>query len=68
MSDTFDHEADAWDSLLFYDDEADDIPYRMRRKSITCKYCSKTGFAWKQTPNGWRLVDMKGTIHSCLNK
>lgn len=38
MSDTFDHEADAWDSLLFHEDCADDdFRYARRGGGLYCR-------------------------------
>jgi len=79
MSDTFDHEADAWDSLLFGQD-ADgefiswDSP-RSRRivrwgyipkppQPKTCRYCGERGLWWTNTDRGWRLAK-GGAIHTC---
>lgn len=58
MSDTFDHEGDAWASLDW------DDPDVWAPHPKTCKYCGEKGFYWKQTPNGWRLAK-KGEIHTC---
>jgi len=66
MSDCFDHEADAWDSLEFgREDEPDACGgdwYGPRR--VTCRYCDEEGFVWTKTEHGWRLFK-KGEIHSC---
>lgn len=64
MSDTFDHEADAWDSLNDGYDEPNYSP-----KSITCKRCGEKYLKWKQLPQGWRLHNYdpgKGLVlHVC---
>lgn len=68
MSDIFDHEADAWDSLN--DDYWEPINYTP--KSVTCKYCGLKRLKWKQLSDGkWRLhfydsktVSLK--LHTCL--
>lgn len=60
MSDTFDHEGDAWDSLMW-----DDTPTNWAPKPKTCKHCGERGLYWKQTPQGWRLAK-KGEVHNCL--
>jgi|PlaIllAssembly_1097288.scaffolds.fasta_scaffold08688_6 hypothetical protein len=58
MSDTFDHEADAWDSLLLEDPEYSSyggIYFGYSDK--VCKYCGKTGLRWIETEDGFRLAE-----------
>lgn len=64
MSDTFDHDAEAWDSLLFCDDDAGAHPqYRP-----ACRSCGQTAVTWRLTGAGWRLVSTgTGMLHRCAN-
>lgn len=68
MSDCFDHEADAWDSLLFGSDEPDEGGYSYyRRKDIKCNKCNSKNVYWVMLSSGkWCLHD-KDTQrpHSC---
>lgn len=71
MSDIFNHEADAWDRLLFNEDPEGDYYYYYSRSkripfNIVCKYCHKSNFTWAQTSNGWRLFDKERKMHSCI--
>lgn len=64
MSDTFDHEAEAWDSLLFNDD--DDGQPVPRRKVVQCSKCGKVDLRWKQHPSGkWWLAEFTEGWHTC---
>jgi hypothetical protein len=70
MSDTFDHEADAWDSLLDGRDDFDeDGGYWPREKKIVkCMYCGSTEVYWKTVPpNGrWCLHNTSNDKpHAC---
>lgn len=58
MSDTFNHEADAWDSLDWdYDeDEGQDGPGN-RPWWPRCKTCGAGPLQWRATGYGWRLYD-----------
>lgn len=73
MSDTFNHEADAWDSLLFNEDDLDeDVPaYRYPKSNKTCKICGKSGLSWRFSlrKNKWILFDSHTLIdHTCPDK
>lgn len=62
MSDTFNHEADAWGSLN--DDHDDDGSPRSSRPR--CKFCGSTSVAWVHTGVRWRLFDEDfKNPHSC---
>lgn len=61
MSDIFDHEGDAWDSLIYNEE-----PNNWYPKPKKCKYCGKPGLYWKETKSGWRLFD-RGNMHVCLS-
>ncbi len=54
MSDTFDHEADAYDALIFHDDD-DDEYWAYSPKPKTCRLCGKKNLGWVQIGNHWRL-------------
>jgi len=60
-SDTFDHEADAWDSLSWWDedDHAEcNQSYSVKSKrtyTSTCNKCGMQDLFWTQTADGWRL-------------
>lgn len=65
MSDTFDHEADAWDSLVFHGGRDDNEPvYARGPRRIVCAFCGKKNLRWhsqqKQT-----LVNSDSSIHDC---
>lgn len=70
MSDTFDHEGDAWDSLN--DQEQDDyVPaYRARQHAygprVVCKFCGANGVYWSRVRGGHHLYE-KATLqpHVC---
>lgn len=71
MSDTFDHEGDAWDSL---NDEADSDGYwgvyRPSRSSeprrTTCDRCGATDVRWRQQTGKWVLFSLQaGVVHTC---
>lgn len=69
MSDTFNHEADAWDSLSFFD--ADDHSESMCQHSGNpyykqCKRCGAAGLRWGNNGNGYRLFDSRGMLHTCV--
>lgn len=57
MSDIFNHEADAWDSL----NDGYDEPINPSPKKFSCKRCGKSGLQWKLTTVGWRthIFDVK---------
>jgi len=58
MSDTFDHEGDAWDQVF---NEMPDDPSLGPR----CKFCGRTGLSWKQDAGKWRLYAYGGYLHNC---
>jgi len=75
MSDCFDHEGDAWDSLFEYGFYSDDVcsPYG---KSVNpkCNRCGSTDVYWSQNEDGdWRLYEdgkriqpgNRKMLHSC---
>ena len=72
MSDTFDHEGDAWGSL---DDESDDDYYSPYGKSASpkCKHCGSTNVYWSEVSGYWRLYEEgkriqpgnRKMLHSC---
>ena len=76
MSDTFDHEWDAWESRFtdgFYSDDDDYSPYG-RSANPTCNRCGSTAVYWSQNENGdWRLYEEgkriqpgnRKMLHSC---
>ena len=70
MSDTFDHEGDAWNSLgSFIDDDDDylnDGAGPRYRESPSCKRCGEKGLSWRETPYGWRLFKV-GQRHVCVD-
>ena len=66
MSDTFNHEADAWDSL----EHGDPASYR----TPACRYCKSEAVYWREhySMDGrsrWRLFDDKSNrLHDCRVK
>lgn len=66
MSDTFDHEGDAWGSLDDYLNDGDGPSWRSNGWT-TCRHCRKS-VKWTHTAGGWRLTDGKDTLHNCLVK
>jgi len=65
MSDTFDHEADAWCSRDY--DEEDEVGGRTwaRRSAIVrCNRCRSMGVWWSETDKGWVLME-GSKVHSC---
>lgn len=74
MSDCFDHESDAYESLLNGGDEEPDgycsgslyIPLRPTTK--TCNNCGVGGLHWKRTVYGWKLYDADSKRHMCGHK
>lgn len=73
MSDCFNHEADAWDDLMFGRGNGEEDFFRSRPRrgistsspsSETCKFCGIKNLKWVKTKTGWRLYD-GGLIHSC---
>lgn len=33
-----------------------------------CKFCETEGFSWKETPEGFRMIDEFGSIHNCSKR
>lgn len=63
MSDCFDHEADAWDSLIA---DEDNRSYSVRPKPTQCKYCKATFVTWGKQDGKWRLFNkFPYTLHTC---
>lgn len=61
MSDTFDHEADAWDSLHSW---SADEPYEIRRPQ--CNRCGSKNVIWLTKNRKWVLSDnVTGNMHIC---
>lgn len=81
MSDCFDHEGDAWESLedaLMHSDEPSPYyrPYsysrrdprtQPKKKKVTCAFCGKKKLRWRflLATGSWRLVTKKGKQHFC---
>lgn len=68
MSDTFDHEGDAWDSLEGRDYwDGDDGPRYYRSPGPSLAHCRKCGAlcAWRLDTSGWRLYQ-DGGPHQCI--
>lgn len=64
MSDTFDHEGDAWDSRMSCeDDDYDYVPGG--RRIIECSRCGKGGLHWDSYGDRYVLVDSRHMIHKC---
>lgn len=62
MSDTFDHEADAWDSLNDEDDDRHPYPSR----PVRCNRCGSTDVRWRQQGGRWVLFSLQpGKEHVC---
>lgn len=66
MSDTFDHEGNALDDLLFWrgDEDYDGYPSPARSRVVTCRYCGKKGLKWKNEAGRWLLFE-GGWRHTC---
>ena len=67
MSDTWNHEADAWDSLAYADIYDEDVFYP---KLYECKYCHQKGLVWRILNGNWRLYKpinnfLTFELHSC---
>lgn len=76
MSDTFDHELDAYESLWNSDhpgafgnnDEPDAERFQQFKnpKTFKCKFCGNDNLEWRNTAAGWRLVVRgSGIVHTC---
>jgi hypothetical protein len=55
MSDTFDHEGDAWDSLLFGEDDGYWSGQSFYARAVTCRNCGTTGLQWSAGDGSWYL-------------
>ena len=66
MSDTFDHEGDAWASLDDYLNDGAGPVFGFNGWTI-CRHCLKST-KWKLTEGGWRLANSDGSTHNCLVK
>lgn len=64
MSDTFNHEADAWDSLLF--NEECEYPEGFIPHEKTCRHCGKSGLTWVMHDGKWRLAEQPNGLHVCF--
>lgn len=52
------------------DDLADPMDggyFRYKKRSLTCRYCGKSGFWWQKYEGGWRMFNEDG-LHSCLKR
>ena len=75
MSDTFDHEADAWDDLLFGRSADEGYGWTRSRsrprsnyyqRRVMCRYCGSTDVRWVQKNGHWVLFSMTpGVVHRC---
>jgi len=63
MSDTFDHEGDAWDAA--FAGELDDEENFRVGKYTACRRCGSTSVHWRRLKEGWRLHDSSGALHIC---
>lgn len=75
MSDTFNHEAEAWESLdwmtdnepyRYFDDDEYYAFQKEKRTDIVCKNCGEKGFSWSWFNGMWRLAK-SGEIHKCTH-
>ena len=64
MSDTWNHEADAWDSLNDDDDDEAEWGGRQPRAPVTCRRCGARGLTWLMKDGAWRLFSDAG-MHAC---
>jgi hypothetical protein len=66
MSDTFDHEGDAWDSLLFGEDDGYWSGQSFYARAVTCRNCGTTGLQWSAGDGSWYLYKPGTGRHVCL--
>lgn len=52
-------------AAYYLSQELDDDCFTEEEHTVTCKYCGKAGFQWKETEAGWRLHDEEGELHRC---
>lgn len=66
MSDTFDHEGQAYDCMLddFYW-SASSNGEKYLPTSHVCKFCGEDDLSWTRYENGWRLINDNGKLHTC---
>lgn len=78
MSDTFDHEGDAWDSYeresnhgdgwcrsLYWEPPAKAPMVRGRRADLVCRICGAGGLRWLDKLFSWGLQSPDGAEHVC---
>ncbi len=41
------------------------VNYPPIKRRVKCRYCGKSKLRWKNTANGWRLVNKKDKVHNC---
>lgn len=51
--------------MVIFDDEYDDYFPEREAGQVSCQYCGSRAVRWQDTPNGWRLYDIRGGEHSC---
>lgn len=39
--------------------------FHNKSKTVTCKFCGKNGFTWKQEDTRWFLINSEGESHDC---
>lgn len=68
MSDTFDHEGDAWECYN-RDDYDEDTLLRRKKSTVKCNRCGSCNVKWAHNYpiGGWRLYNPDKTIHTCNN-
>jgi len=65
MSDDFNHEADAWDDLLFGVSSEEVSGQTRGRHCIQCKRCGADHLSWAQLPNGKWWLKSGAEWHTC---
>ena len=65
MSDTFDHEFDAFMQLL--EDDMQDEYYTPGSKKIKCKRCGMNNLMWLQINDNYVLHHRDATVHRCVD-
>lgn len=72
MSDTFDHEGDAYESDLRHEERYYDGTEMHRSysapKTVSCKYCNQVGFTWTTRKGKWYMQDGRGELHLCRSE
>jgi len=64
MSDTFDHEGDAWNDFYSREDGGASCSHTARA-APTCTRCGKTGLNWQHDGDSWVLHEGKFKVHRC---